>query len=444
MKQSIALEDIQRFSADFDKESKNVLASYAVVQNGPSASAVNYNVKRHLVENYSIDLEAGNVCNQKQSGRCWMFAAYNVFRIQVMNHLNLKNMELSQNYPLFYDKLEKSNFFLENILSTLDENLSSRLLAHLLKDPIGDGGQWNMFVGLTEKYGVCPKEAMPETYSSSKTREMDSLITLKLRKDAAILRKGHEEGKDIEALRGMKEQMLEDIYRILAINLGKPPVSFTYETRDKDGRYVRIEDITPVEFYHRYVGINLEDYVSLINAPTKDKPYHRSFTVKFLGNLFGRHVRYLNLPIEELKRCALEQLSEGEVVWFGSDVGQSLQRAEGLMSADAFDYDNLFSTDFSMTKEERLDYGESLMTHAMVLTGVNVLDDGTTDRWKVENSWGDSNGFKGFYAMDDKWFDQFVYQVVVNKKHLTAEELKEYEADPIELEPWDPMGSLAL
>ena len=444
MNEKITLDDIRRFEEHFDKSDKNLLATYSVTQNGPTACATNYAVRRHLVENYSVDLDAGRVCNQKQSGRCWMFAAYNVFRLKVMEKLHLDNMELSQNYPLFYDKLEKSNFFLENILSTLDEKVSSRLVLHLLRDPIGDGGQWNMFVGLTKKYGVCPKEAMPETYSSSKTREMDSLITLKLRKDAAILRKAHEEGEDIASLRAKKEKMLQDIYSILVICLGKPPVKFTYETRDKDKRFIRIEDITPTEFYEKYVDIHLDDYVSLINAPTKDKPFHHSFTVKYLGNLVGERVRYLNLPIEELKRCALSQLQDGEVVWFGSDVGQSLQRFEGFMSLSNFDYDNLFSTSFGMTKEERLDYGESLMTHAMVLTGVNVLENGSTNRWKVENSWGDQNGYKGFYAMDDSWFDQFVYQVVINKKYLTPEELKEYSEEPIELEPWDPMGSLAL
>ncbi len=444
MKEKITIEDIRRFEEEFDKSEKNRLAAFAVTQNGPTASATNYKVKRHLVENYSVDLDAGKVCNQKQSGRCWMFAAYNVFRLKVMEKLHLDNMELSQNYPLFYDKLEKSNFFLENILATLNEKLSSRLLSHLLRDPIGDGGQWNMFVGLTKKYGVCPKEAMPETYSSSRTREMDSLITLKLRKDASILRKAHEAGEDLPSLRAKKEEMLKEIYGILVICLGKPPVSFTYETRDKDNRFIRIEDITPTEFYEKYVGIDLDQYVSLINAPTKDKPFHRSFTVKYLGNLVGEKVRYLNLPIAELKRCALSQLEDGEVVWFGSDVGQSLQRTDGLMSLSNFDYNNLFSTSFAMTKEERLDYGESLMTHAMVLTGVNVLDDGSTDRWKVENSWGDQNGYKGFYAMDDSWFDQFVYQVVINKKHLTPEEIVQYEEEPIELEPWDPMGSLAL
>lgn len=444
MKETIEFADLNRFSEAFDKDPKKKLAALTVIQNGPSRSATDYRVKTCLVKDYSVDLDAGEVCNQKQSGRCWMFAAYNVFRLQVMKKLQLKNMELSQNYPLFYDKLEKSNFFLENILSTLDEKLSSRLLAHLLKDPIGDGGQWNMFVNLTKKYGVCPKEVMPETFSSSNTREMDTLITTKLRKDASILRKAHEEGKDRSQLRSLKEKMLEHIHDILVICLGKPPVSFTYETRDKEDRYVRIEDITPQEFYDSYVGIDLDQYVSLINAPTKDKPYHRSFTVKFLGNLYGHKVKYLNLPIEELKRCALSQLQDGEVVWFGSDVGQSLLRQEGLMSLDNFDYENLFGTDFSMTKEERLDYGESLMTHAMVLTGVNVLDDGTANRWKVENSWGDERGFKGFYAMDDKWFDQFVYQVVINRKYLTKEEIQEYEKEPIELEPWDPMGSLAL
>ena len=444
MNKEITKELLNQFEERLDSDKKNNVLIAAVNENGINQSAMDYKTLRSLPEHYSIELEAGKVCNQKQSGRCWMFAAYNVFRLEVMKKLNLENMELSQNYPLFYDKLEKSNFFLENILSTLDEELSSRLMAHLLKDPIGDGGQWNMFVGLTKKYGVCPKELMPETSCSSSTREMDRYITLKLRQGACALRKLHEEGKSIDELRKKKEDILSSIYQILVLSLGKPPVAFTYETIDKDKKFVRVSDITPKEFFDRYVGIDLDDYVSVINAPTKDKPFYRSFTVSYLGNIVGEKVRYVNLPIEELKELVVRQLSSGEVVWFGSDVGQFSNRTNGFLSRKNFDLENLFGTSFDMTKEERLDYGESLMTHAMVFTGVNIDKDGKANRFKVENSWGDNVGYKGFYAMDEDWFDNFVYQAVINKKFLSPKQLQAYEEEPIVLSPWDPMGSLAL
>ncbi len=444
MNKEITKELLNQFEERLDSDKKNNVLIAAVNANGINQSAMDYKTLRSLPEHYSIELEAGKVCNQKQSGRCWMFAAYNVFRLEVMKKLNLENMELSQNYPLFYDKLEKSNFFLENILSTLDEELSSRLMAHLLKDPIGDGGQWNMFVGLTKKYGVCPKELMPETSCSSSTREMDRYITLKLRQGACALRKLHEEGKSIDELRKKKEDILSSIYQILVLSLGKPPVAFTYETIDKDKKFVRVSDITPKEFFDRYVGIDLDDYVSVINAPTKDKPFYRSFTVSYLGNIVGEKVRYVNLPIEELKELVVRQLSSGEVVWFGSDVGQFSNRTNGFLSRKNFDLENLFGTSFDMTKEERLDYGESLMTHAMVFTGVNIGKDGKANRFKVENSWGDNVGYKGFYAMDEDWFDNFVYQAVINKKFLSPKQLQAYEEEPIVLSPWDPMGSLAL
>ena len=440
---SITLNDLQNFEDNFDKNPQNAIAANAVTKNGIADSAISYEKKRELVPDYSVEVEAGDVCDQKRSGRCWMFAATNVMRVQVMEKLQLKNFELSQNYPFFFDKLEKSNFFLENILDTLDEPRDGRLVNWLLQSPVGDGGQWDMFVAITKKYGACPKQAMPETFSSSNSNAMCRYITLKLREDASILRSKHEEGASIDELRALKEEMLQTIYNILVICLGKPPVSFTFETRNKKNEFIRIENIAPKDFYDQYVGLNLDDYVSVINAPTADKPYHRSFTVKYLGSICGEPVRYVNLPMDEFKKLAVTQLQNNELVWFGSDVGQ-FSTGDGLMSESALDVESLLGTEFGMDKATRLDYSESLMTHAMVLAGVNLDADGNPDRWKVENSWGKDRGYQGFYAMDDAWFDEYVYQIVINKKNLTKEQLDAYNSEPIKLEPWDPMGSLAI
>ena len=374
-----------------------------------------------------------------------MFAALNTLRYQVMKKYDLKTFELSQAYLFFWDKLEKSNYFLESILDTLDEPANGRLVSYLLTAPVNDGGQWDMLCNLIEKYGVVPKTAYPESKASSGSREMDMTLTEKLREDACILRKLHKEGKDLDELRARKTRMLGEIYRLLCICLGEPPKNFTFEYRDKDNNFHREEGLTPKSFFEKYVGVDLSDYVSLINAPTEDKPYGRSYTVQYLGNVKeGNAVRYLNLPIEELKKAAIAQMKDGQPVWFGCDVGKHSERDSGIMDLDIRGLEDLLDTRFTMTKAERLDYGQSLMTHAMVFQGVNLDENGKPNRWRVENSWGKEPGKDGYYLMTDRWFDEYMYQVVVNKKYLTAEQIAAYEAEPIALEPWDPMGSLAV
>ena len=444
MKESISKEFLEAAAQKFTESPRNRVVMNATVSAGIRQAAANCQAPRSSRHSFSISLKQGEITNQKQSGRCWMFAALNTMRFQVMKKLNLETFELSQAYPLFYDKLEKSNYFLENILKTLEEPTEGRLMSFLLMAPLGDGGQWDMFVGLVEKYGVVPKEAMPESVSSSATADLSSYMTEKLREDACVLRTAYQNGASMEALREKKEAMLEEIYRMLCIALGTPPEKFTFEVRDKDEKFIRDVDITPQAFYKKYVGMNLGDYVSLINAPTADKPFYHTYTVKFLGSVLeGRPVKYLNLPAEELKAAAIAQLKDGEPVWFGCDVGKRSLRDGGIMDLNVLDVEGLFDVSFGMTKAQRLDYGQSLMTHAMVLQGVNLDENGKPNRWRVENSWGKEPGKDGYYVMTDDWFTEYTYQVVVNKKYLTAEQLKQWEQDPKELEPWDPMGSLA-
>lgn len=445
MSQEITKEQIAAFDADFSVQRANRVAMNAVTNNGLLASAIRRKAVEQDVHEYSISLEQGEICNQKQSGRCWMFAALNTLRYQVMKKYDLKTFELSQAYLFFWDKLEKSNYFLESILDTLDEPANGRLVSYLLMAPVNDGGQWDMLCNLIEKYGVVPKTAYPESKASSGSREMDMTLTEKLREDACILRKLHKEGKGLDELRTRKTRMLGEIYRLLCICLGEPPKTFTFEYRDKNNNFHREEGLTPKSFFEKYVGVDLSDYVSLINAPTEDKPYGRSYTVQYLGNVKeGNAVRYLNLPIEELKKAAIAQMKDGQPVWFGCDVGKHSERDSGIMDLDIRGLEDLLDTRFTMTKAERLDYGQSLMTHAMVFQGVNLDENGKPNRWRVENSWGKEPGKDGYYLMTDRWFDEYMYQVVVNKKYLTAEQIAAYEAEPIALEPWDPMGSLAV
>ena len=441
----VSEQQLAAFAADFESQRANLVAMNAVTANGLMASAVSRAAVENDVHEYSISLEQGDITNQKQSGRCWMFAALNTMRYQVMKKCNLKTFELSQAYLFFWDKLEKSNYFLESILETVELPTSSRLVSYLLTSPVGDGGQWDMLCNLVKKYGVVPKTAYPESKASSGSREMDGTLTEKLREDACILRRMYKEHLDMDTIRERKTEMLNEIYRLLCICLGEPPKSFTFEYRDEDKNFHRETDLTPKSFFEKYVGINLDDYVSLINAPTSDKPYSHSYTVKYLGNVReGNAVRYLNLPIEELKKAAIAQLKDGRPVWFGCDVGKHSDRDSGVMDLDIRSLETLLDTKFTMTKAERLDYGQSLMTHAMVFQGVNLDENGQPNRWRVENSWGKDPGKDGYYLMTDRWFDEYMYQIVVNKKYLTDEQLAAYQADPIELEPWDPMGSLAV
>jgi bleomycin hydrolase len=440
----ITRDSLARFEQEFASERSYKVAMNAVTSSGVTKSASDAEKLRADSHQFSLLLKQGDITNQMQTGRCWMFAALNTMRFAIIKKLKLETFELSQAYPLFFDKLEKTNLFLENILETLDEPVNGRLVSFLLAAPLQDGGQWDMFCGLVAKYGIVPKDAMPETASSSNTRDMNKFLTLKLREFALSLRRQYRGGASAQQLREQKADMLSTIYRMLCICLGRPPQTVTLEARDKDDHFIRDAGLTPVEFFNKYVGFSLDDYVSLINAPTDDKPYDRTYTVRFLGSVReGRPVTYLNLPSQDLKRAAIAQLNDGRPVWFGSDVGQWSIREGGYMDVEAVGVSALFDTAFPMTKGERLDYGESLMTHAMVLMGVNLAEDGTPMRWRVENSWGKDAGKDGYYIMSDKWFDEYTYQVVVDKKYLTESQRAMLSQPPIVLEPWDPMGSLA-
>ncbi|MDQ6110633.1 aminopeptidase C [Enterococcus gallinarum] len=433
----------EKFAEAYQQNNKQNALQRGVVKNGITASAETIQGHVNNVPVFSVDVTTGKVSNQKQSGRCWMFAALNTFRHKMLNAFNLKDFELSQNHTFFWDKYEKANYFYENVLATAQEPLSSRKVAFLLQTPQQDGGQWDMIVSIFQKYGVVPKAVMPESSNSSNSRDLNNYLNKKLRKDAGTLRQLVADGQSEAAIQEAKEGMLQEIYNFLATSLGTPPETFDFEYRDEEKNYHIDRGLTPQTFYDKYVGVDLDDYVSIINAPTADKPYNKSYTVEMLGNVVGgKEVKYLNVDMETFKKLAIAQLEQGESVWFGCDVGQSSTRDSGIMALDAYDMNDLFDINFTMTKAQRLDYGESLMTHAMVLTGVDIVD-GKSTKWKVENSWGEKVGTNGFFVMSDEWMDEYTYQIVVRKEFLTAEQLAAFEAEPQVLAPWDPMGALA-
>lgn len=441
---SITRHMIEGFQKDFLKNPINRVLQNSIIKNGIQAVSRNNDSvirNRYL---FSHEIKTEKITWQQKSGRCWLFAGLNTFRQKISGEYKIKDFELSQNYPMFWDKLEKSNYFLENVLATLDEDVYSRVFMWLREAPVQDGGQWDMFANLVNKYGVVPKDVMPETFHSADTLHMDRLLTLKLRDNAAALRKMHKEGKTIEALRHQKKEMLNEIYRMVAFFLGNPPDRFDFEFRDKDDKFVQDMNLTPHDFFEKYVKVNLADFVSIINAPTEDKPFSRTFTVQYLGNVTeGKPVLYLNVDVATMKQLTLAQIKDGVPVWFGCDVGKMLDSEIGLMDSKLFLYEQALGVPFGLDKAGRLMYGESKLTHAMVFTGVNLVNDAPT-RWKVENSWGDKLGKEGYFIMSDEWFDEFNYQVVIHKKYLSDALKKALDETPVVLPPWDPMGSLAM
>ncbi|RAK05360.1 aminopeptidase C [Halanaerobium saccharolyticum] len=442
---SIDQNNLKSFSNYFKKRKNSQIIANAVIKNGINDTALNNESVKKMHYDFSEEIDVGKVTNQEKSGRCWMFAALNNIRYSISKDLKIEDhdFELSQSYTMFWDKLEKANYFLENIISTVEHEIDSRRVMWLLNEPTNDGGQWDMFTALIEKYGIVPKYVMPETYHSSNSRYLNKILSLKLRNLAKTLREDFKLGADKESLREEKEEMLSEIYSILAYFLGEPPQEFDFEYKNQDGDFYRDISLTPKEFYNKYSKVKMTDYVSIINAPTQDKPFDQTYTVEFLGNVKeGQQIHYLNLPIEKLIDYTKDQLKNGEPVWFGCDVGQWSDRDLGIMDTKLFNYEEVLDTKFTLDKGQRLQYGESILTHAMAFTGVNIKDEEPLS-WKVQNSWGEKVGEDGFFIMSNDWFKEFNYEVVINKKYLSQSDFESYQKEPVVLKPWDPMGSLA-
>lgn len=440
----LSIDKINEYEKEFLEDKRNIVAMNAATYNGVQKVARDVNALKDEPFAFNVDIKNGDVTNQKQSGRCWMFASMNVLRNIVIKKFNLENFELSQSYTLFWDKLERCNYYMESVIEKANEPLEDRVMDYLMTDLLSDGGQWDMFVNIVKKYGLVPKYAYPESQTSSATVQLNKYLCKILRKYTTELRDAVQ-NEGVKKARELKEEVLKDVYNVLTSTLGQMPEKFDVVLHDKDGKLIEDKGMDAHSFFDKYIGVEIDQYISLINSPTEDKPFNQTYTIKYLGNIIeGKIVKHLNLPIEELKKAAVKQLKDGYPVWFGCDVGRSsvVEDERAMLDTKAVDYEALFNVDLKLSKEDALDYGYSMMTHAMTFTGVQ-MDGNEALRFKVENSWGEKFGYKGHFVMTSDWFDQYVYQVVVNKKYLTEKSRKDYEKEPKELKPWDPMGSLA-
>lgn len=423
--------------AALEQQPAHEVISRAVIKNGVLAAAEDPQAAVRLNRTFSVELDTGKVANQKHSGRCWLFSTLNTLRHQFAAKYNVKDFELSQSYLFFWDKVERANIFYDNILKTADRPADDREVSFYLAGPGEDGGQWAMSAALVQKYGVLPQSAMPESANTEDTAGFAATLDLKLRKDAVTLRQLVADHADAATIATTRQVALQEVYRMAAYAFGEPPATFDLEYKDDKQQYHRDAALTPQAFYQKYFATDLDDYVVVTNSP--DKAENQLYSLPSQDNVVGgKHITFLNLPMDVLKRTAIDQLKTGETVWFGNDVLQQMSRQQGFLDSQLYKTADLFGVDLSLSKAQRLAYHEASVSHAMTLTGVDLVNEEPT-RWKVENSWGEKNGDKGYFVMSDEWMTDFVYEVVVHKRFLTAEQQALLTQTPTELPAWDSL-----
>jgi bleomycin hydrolase len=438
--QSLTIPMLEEFKEHFFAEPRNRLAMNAITRGDLRELILNRDVLNSINFCFSHEVETAEVSDQARANTCWLFACLNWLRTITRKKSKVKSFEFSENYMMFYDKLEKANYFLENMIDLRDRDRDDRLVAHLLNDPNPDGGEWHYIANLIEKYGLVPKEAMPDTFNRENSKYVNEILGYKSREYALILRKMAKQGSSVDDLRAVKREQMQEIYRIMVIFFGVPPVKFSWSYRDDDKVYHQDLDITPQEFYARHVGLELDEMYTLVSCPADDTPFHRTVTVDYFTNMPDkRKLHYLNVPIEELKRIATEVLKDGEACLFGCEVRYQSNTKEGILDDSMLDLELAFNTKFSMSKAERIESLHVRCTHSMVFTGVDLVY-GQPMKWKVENSCGEKVGKKGYFVMTDKWFDEYVFDIAVPKRYLSPELLHQFDQPAIALPPWHPLG----
>lgn len=438
MAHELTLQELDEFSKEFNADPQNQVIARAAQRSGVLEASYNERVQGELTRVFSTELDTDNVTNQKHSGRCWLFSALNITRHFFGKKYKAKSFTFSQAYNFFWDKIERANIFYDQVLKNADKPLDSREVKADLDFAGSDGGQFHMAAALIAKYGVVPSYAMPENANTNDTTGFATALGDKLKKDTLVLRKLKQEGKD-EEIEKTRKKFLSEVYRMTAIAVGEPPKKFDLEYRDDDKKYHLEKNLTPTEFLHKYLGdLDFDDYVVLTNAP--DHEYNKLYGLPGEDNVEGSYrIKLLNVPMEYLSQAAISQLKDGEAVWFGNDVLRQMDRKTGYLDTNLYKLNDLFGVNLDMSKADRLRTGVGMVSHAMTLVGVDE-DNGDIRQWKVENSWGDKSGAKGYYVMNSDWFNDYVYEVVVHKKYLTAEQKKLAEGKITDLPLWDSLA----
>lgn len=413
----------------------------AVASNRIDNLAKNFSNRNTFDTHFSVETTKQSIHDQKSSGRCWMFSSFNVFRADfARHHADSLSVEFSHDYLFFYDQLEKANLMLQGVIDNAKKPMDDVRVQFFFKNPLNDGGTFCGAADLAPKYGLVPKSVQPETFSAENTSKISSLISSKLREYGLELRKMVADGKKAQAIDARKTEMLSTVYRMLAMALGEPVKEFTYQFRNRSGEPVgEPRRYTPLEFYNETVGHKLAGtFIMVMNDPRR--PYHKTYEVEYDRHVYdGTNWKYLNLPMEDIAKLAIASLKDGKKMYSSYDVGKQFDRELGYLDTENFDYASLFSTTFPMNKADRIATFDSGSTHAMTLVAVDLDKDGNPLKWKVENSWGPNNGAQGCLIMSNRWFNDYMFRLVVDKKYVPENLQKEFEQKPVMVMPEDPL-----
>lgn len=419
----------------------------AIQSNAINKISLNTNNQQATDTWFSNDISSTGITDQASSGRCWLFTGLNVLRQRAMKNINVDGFMFSHIYLFFYDQLEKSNLFLQSIIDTRNLEIDSQQVQWLMNNPISDGGTYTGVADLVSKYGLVPKDIMPETYVSNSTSEFNGHLKRKLREIAINIREKHEAGASLKTLESYKIEQLKVIYNMLCLAYGEPVKEFRWAPKDKKGKYMNVpQTYTPLQFYKEVCTPEEDlnaDYVMLMNDPSR--PYNKVYEIDMDRHTYdGHNWLYINLEIEELSKIAISSLQDSVPMYFSCDVGKQLNRSNGLLDINNYDYNSLLGTTFGMTKKQRIETHDSGSSHAMTLVAVDLDEKGNPLKWKVENSWGASYGYSGHLIMTHEWFCEYMFRVVVNKKYCPSRILEMLKQKPIKLPAWDPMFSMEI
>lgn len=424
---------LTELSSSLKMDSHLTFARNALADAEAAKLTLNRDLINSIDDNFSHRIKDMPITNQERTGRCWMFAGLNILRPIAAGKLDIKDIEFSQNYLFFYDKLEKANMFLEAVMKTRSLPMDNRYMEFLMNHTTSDGGYWVALAELVKKYGVVPTDIMPETYASSHSSTINRTLNFKLKEYALKIRAE----KEVEKQAALKVQALKDVYRILAINFGIPPESFQWRYKDKDKKLTQYKIWTPVQFYNEVIGAPLDDYMTLASVPTRE--YGKLYQIDLDKSVYDRpNLTFANVDIDVLRQVALKSVLADTPVWFGCDVGKESSSKNGIMAPDIHDLASLYDMEFKLTRKQMFETYTNVPTHAMVFTGVD-MNGGQPVKWLVENSWGKKFGHDGFYYMADKWFDYYIQVLVVKKEFIPKDVLKIFKQRATLLPPWDPM-----